>query len=260
MATAAAKFDEHIEQWRQELTFPWHKLKYRLTEFNLAKHLPKQNLHILDAGGGTGVDSLAFAQQGHQVDIVDYSKEMLAEAKKQCDAVGIQAQVRLHHADVSEIPRLFPNEIFDVVLCHNVLPYVDDVTSLLRNLLKPLKKGGLLSLIGFNRFARVYMAAFLRNNLVDAVAQIDARTVHGIVFDTPLTHYSAAEISAMLTATNWQIDQDYGLLCVTSYWGDNERKYDPAIYAQLEQLELALTDKHPYKLLASYYQIIARKL
>ena len=259
MATSAAKFNEHIEQWRQEQTAPWHKLKYKQTEINLAKHLPNQKLRILDAGGGNGLDSLPLAQQGHQVDIVDYSQEMLNDARKRIKATNLEAQIQLHHVNVREISNLFPNAIFDAVLCHNVLQYVDDVPALLGNLMTPLKKGGLLSLIGVNRFARVYMAAFLRDDLVDAIAQIDARTVQGILFDTPLTNYSAAEIMVMLTTSGYQIEQDYGLLCVTSYWGDNERKYDPAIYAQLEQLEQALTDKHPYKLLASYYQIIARK-
>ncbi|MFN8493173.1 MAG: methyltransferase domain-containing protein [Caldilineaceae bacterium] len=260
MATSAAKFDAHIEQWRQEQAAPWHKLKYRQTAANLAKHLPNQKLHILDAGGGNGFDALPLAQQGHQVAIVDYSQEMLADARQRIKATNLEAQIQLYHADVQEISHLFPNPIFDVVLCHNVLQYVGDIPALLRHLMTPLRKGGLLSLIGVNRFARVYMAAFLRNDLVDAMAQIDARTVQGVVFDTPLTNYSVSEIAAMVAASDCQIEQDYGLLCVTSYWGDNERKSDPAIYAQLEQLELALTDKHPYKLLASYYQIIAQKV
>lgn len=32
------------------------------------------------------------------------------------------------------------------------------------------------------------------------------------------------------------------------------------VFAQIEQLEFALTNRHPYKLLARYFQIIARKL
>ena len=52
---------------------------------------------------------------------------------------------------------------------------------------------------------------------------------------------------------------DYGLLCICGYWTDNERKSDPAIFAQLETLELAMTDRNPYKLLARYFHIVARK-
>jgi S-adenosylmethionine-dependent methyltransferase len=259
MSTLATKFDEHFAEWCKEQSYPWQKLKYKQTAVNLAKHLPKQQLHILDAGGGNGTDSLPFAEQGHRVELVDYSKEMLADAHRQAVAVGSAAAVHCHQADLREIGQLFPHPRFDVVLCHNVLQYVEDVPALLRNLLSTLKPGGLLSLIGVNRFSRVYMAAFLRNDLAVALTQIDARTIQGILFDTPLTNYSAQEICTMLDTTVCQVEQDYGLLCLTSYWGDNERKYDPTIYAQLEELELALTDKHPYKLLATYYQIITRK-
>ncbi len=259
MNPSAAKFDEHMAKWRKEQSYPWQRLKYKQTAANLAKHLPKQQLYMLDAGGGNGTDSLPFAEQGHRVELVDYSKEMLADAQRQAVALGCTAALRCHQADLREMTRLFPTPIFDVVLCHNVLQYVEDVPVLLRTLIATLKSGGVLSLVGVNRFSRVYMAAFLRNDLTAALAQIDVRTVQGILFDTPLTNYSAQEIGMMLDPTTCQIEQEYGLLCVTSYWGDNERKHDPVTYAQLEALELALTDKYPYKLLATYYQIIARK-
>jgi S-adenosylmethionine-dependent methyltransferase len=260
MSTPSTQFDNNIEQWRKEQTYPWQKLKYRQTAENLAKHLPKGQLRILDAGGGNGFDSLPFALQGHQVDLVDYSAAMLDDARKRIMEAGVEALVRLHHAELHEIDQLFLSATFDLVLCHNVLQYVNDVPALLRRLLATLKPGGLVSLISLNRFSRVYMAAFLRQDLTEALQQIDARTAHAVVFDTPLTNYSAQELCTMVADCQCRVEQDYGLLCITGYWGDNERKHDLAIYAQLEQLELALSDKHPYKLLASYYQVIATKL
>jgi S-adenosylmethionine-dependent methyltransferase len=71
--------------------------------------------------------------------------------------------------------------------------------------------------------------------------------------------YAADEIAALLAAAGYSDAHDYGLLCVCAYWTDNERKFDPTIFAQLETLELALTDRHPHKLLARYFQIVARK-
>jgi hypothetical protein len=41
--------------------------------------------------------------------------------------------------------------------------------------------------------------------------------------------------------------------------GDNDLKADPAVFKQLEELEFAMADRHPYKLLARYFQVIARK-
>ena len=54
-------------------------------------------------------------------------------------------------------------------------------------------------------------------------------------------------------------EANYGIRCMIDYWGDNEQKCDPAIFQQLEALEFALTDRHPYKLLARHFQVIGRK-
>jgi S-adenosylmethionine-dependent methyltransferase len=183
---------------------------------------------------------------------------MLDDARQRIAAAGLQARIHLHQAGVQEVARLFSAAQFDLVLCHNVIQYVADVPALLRDLAALLLPGGLLSLVSINRFSDVYAAAFLRQDLAAALAGIGARTMHSTLFDTPLTMYSAEEAAGLLAEAGCPAAQTYGLLCLTSYWGDNERKRDPAIYAQLERLELALTDQEPYKRLARYYQVIAQ--
>ncbi len=136
---------------------------------------------------------------------------------------------------------------------------IEDVPTLLQDLLLPLKAGGLISVISINRYSMPYHAAFLRGDLSEAFSQLDARTMKASVFDAVLTNYSADEICGLLESAGCHIEQDYGLRCICDYWGDNERKFDPAVFEQLEQLEYALTARYPYKLLARYYQIIARK-
>jgi S-adenosylmethionine-dependent methyltransferase len=49
---------------------------------------------------------------------------------------------------------------FDLVLCHNLLAYVDDVGAALRAVTQPLRPGGLLSVIGAN--ASVFRQAITR--------------------------------------------------------------------------------------------------
>src|SRR5712691_3597283 len=106
MATSATNFDQNIERWDHEQSQPWQKLKYKLVHAHLMKHLDGGQWRILDAGGGTGLESIPLAEQGHRVDIVDYSKEMLADAERRAAAAGLQERVALHFADVREVPRL----------------------------------------------------------------------------------------------------------------------------------------------------------
>jgi S-adenosylmethionine-dependent methyltransferase len=259
MNTTAAAFDNHIEQWIEEQAKPWGVLRYKQTQANLAKHLGLAPLRILDAGGGNGLDSIPLAQQGHFVEIVDYSTQMLSDAVHRAAQADVQDRIIVHQANVQDIGSLFPDSHFDVVLCHNVLQYVENISALLKNLSRLLKANGLISLISINRYSQSYHAAFLRGDLAEALAQVDGHQQRAHIFDTMMTNYSVQEISDMLDSSGCSIEQDYGLRCLFDYWGDNERKSDPAIFEQLERLEFALMDRYPYKLLARYYHVIARK-
>ncbi|HTP10586.1 MAG TPA: methyltransferase domain-containing protein [Anaerolineae bacterium] len=257
--TSANAFDHHLEQWIMEQEKPWGVLKCKLTQANLAKHLGAGPLRILDAGGGNGSDSLPLAQQGHFVEIVDYSEQMLSDAVRRIRHANLQERVTVHQANVQDVDRLFPASHFDAVLCHNLLQYIEDVPALLNSLASLMKVGGLLSLISINRYSQAYHAAFIRGDLAEAFLQVDNHQQKSHLFDTVMTTYSVEEISDLLNGAGFQVDQSYGLRCLYDYWGDNDSKFDPAISEQLERLEFALMDRYPYKLLARYYHVMARK-
>ena len=259
MPATPSTFDDRIARWKQEMDLPWARLKYKLAQSNLARHLPQGSMTVLDAGGGNGLDSLPFARQGHKVDLVDYSQEMLADARVQVDREHPRGQLRTHLSDIRKISALFPEPQFDLVLCHNVLQYVEDVPELLADLARVLKPGGVISIISINRFSTTYHTAFLDGDLTTARAQLAVRTSEAKIFDAAITSYSAEEMKGLLEHAGIFPQGDYGLRCICDYWGDNERKSDPEIFGEMERLEFALTDRHPYKLLARYFQVIGRK-
>jgi S-adenosylmethionine-dependent methyltransferase len=259
MPTSPAVFDHNIERWNAEQDQPWQQLKYRLVQSHLHQHMVPGSWRVLDAGGGNGMESIPLATQGHQVDIVDYSKEMLADAECRAMAAGVADRMALHLGSVHDVAGLFPKATFDLVLCHNVIQYVEDVPSMLRDLAAVLKPGGLISVLSINRYSIPFRIAMPRGDLGQALVQLDARHQTAILFDTDMTCYVASEIGEMLTAAGCAVVQDYGIRCVCDYWGDNELKADPAEFKQLEALEFALADRHPYKLLGRYFQVIGRK-
>lgn len=266
MVTDAKTFDAHVQAWLDECDKPWMRLKYAAASNHINKHLPSLSkagsLRILDAGGGAGAASLPFASQGHHVTIVDYSGAMLEAARHAAEAQGVQDRVALHQASVMDVAALFPAEAFDfdVVLCHNVLQYVDDVTRLLDSITRPLKSSGLLSLIAINRFSNPFQAAIRQNDLVAALAGVNSHDANAVLFgNEPMRQYSGEEIIALLRSARCSLLGHYGILGITSYLVDNAPKYDPVYYAQLEALEAALSDQHPYYLLARYFHVLARK-
>ena len=142
MNTPPSVFDDSIQRWIAENDLPWMKLKTEIGLSNLRKHLPKKPLRILDAGGGSGCDSIPLAREGDRVDLVDYSEEMLKAARGNVEREGLQENIRFHATDVTQLDRIFPQPQFDVVLCHNVLQYVGGVPRLLSALSKTLVPGG----------------------------------------------------------------------------------------------------------------------
>lgn len=108
----------------------------------LVSVLPTERARIADLGSGTGTLSLLLADEGHRVDGVDFSPEMvrLAEAK----AAG-RADVSYVVADAAE-PPLTP-DAYDVVLCRHVLWALPDPLAALRIWDRLLKPGGTMLVV-----------------------------------------------------------------------------------------------------------------
>jgi S-adenosylmethionine-dependent methyltransferase len=260
MNTPSSVFDESINRWIKENSLPWMKLKTELGLSNLRKHLPGKSLRILDAGGGSGFDSIPLAREGHQIDLMDYSAEMLKVAQKDVEREDLQDRIRLHQADISRLDRIFPRPEFDAVICHNVLQFIGDPQNLLPQMAKILAPGGILSLISGNRYTIPYRTAFYAKDLDQAYRQIGSRNYQHFFFNTEVTEYSADEVREMLPGAGLAFEAHYGIRCLADYWGDNETKLRPEVWEKIVRLEYALTDKQPYNLMARFWQIIARKV
>jgi S-adenosylmethionine-dependent methyltransferase len=137
--------------------------------------------------------------------------------------------------------------------------YAEDVPALLTSVLTPLKAGGVISVVSVNRYSVPYHAAFLHGNLEEALARLDQHSGYATIFDATMQLLSGEEIADLLSQAGCIVDQHYGIRCLCDYWGDNVRKADPNIFAQIERLERALSHRYPYKLLARYFQIVAHK-
>lgn len=261
MPTPSQTFNEHMAAWKEWQDTPWGRLRYKIAQANLFRHLPDETLSILDIGGGNGLDSIPLAALGHEITLVDYSAEMLSEARQNAEEMNLSDALKVHHADLSALPTLFPEPAFDVILCHNMLQYVDDLDVAVQTICDVLQPGGLLSLICVNRHSDVFRAMLQGSDDLAAIGQLlDAPTAQVGTFDVPVRRFAIEDIVPPLQGAGCMVMGQYGVRCVCDYLPNNEQKSDPAFFAQLEQLELTLSDRYPYNLLGRFFQIIARKL
>jgi S-adenosylmethionine-dependent methyltransferase len=260
MDPASSVFGDALENWKAEQAMPWNRLKYDLVRAHLLRHLGHATGRVLDAGGGNGLDSVPLAELGFEVDLVDSSPAMLAEAGRSAAAAGVADRVHLRHAGLDDAAAILAGQAFDVVLCHNVMQYLPDVPGVLAQLAGALKSGGVLSLVSLNRYSIPYKTAFFEGDLAKAQGQLDTRTVKVYLFDATAACYSAEEAGDLLRQAGLVVEGDYGIRCLGDYWGNNEQKLDPEVFGQLARLEAALAERHPYKLLARFFQVVARKV
>ncbi len=259
MPHTSQTFSTHLTAFKENQNTPWGKLRYDVGMANIQKYFHARNAQVLDVGGGTGLDAIPFAKQGHDVTLLDYSGEMIDEAKRSAEEEGMSDRITFHQGDINSIPTLFPNTRFDLILCHNVLQYVDDINTAIKTMCNALKPNGLLSIIATNRNSKPYRLALHQLDLDGALASLDADMLRTAVFNTDVHARTADDMREPLHAARCSIEGDYGIRCVCDYIQNNEIKSDAAFFAKLEKLEYELSSRAPYKNVARFFQVIAKK-
>ena len=69
----------------------------------------------------------------------------------------------------------------------------------------------------------------------------------------------AAEVEQALTDAGCAVEHRFGIRCAMDLISDDDRKSDPAFYAQLLDLELQLCGREPYWRTARFWQLTARR-
>ncbi|MFC1735921.1 methyltransferase domain-containing protein [Candidatus Hydrogenedentota bacterium] len=252
------RFAHLIDDWKEMLSVPWIDLHHSISPHNIARHLGKPPLRVLDVGGGHGVNSIHYAKQGHSVTLFDCSPAMLEEARKSAEEEGVADQLTFLEGDADAIQELLRGQQFGLIICHLMIEMVADANALLRNMCNILTPGGFLSVLDVNRYSHAFVEAFINKNLEDAIDAVGVKEYYHRWVDREAPRFSAEEIIEQLEPNGCTLAGQYGISCV-NHWLPNEPKSDPEYFAELVRLEHRLTDTYPYYLLARFYQVIAEK-
>ena len=253
-------FDKHSTDWQDYQGKPWGRLFYSISHEYLRPYISHKQSSILDIGGGNGLSAINYALEGHNVTIVDISEEMLSVALQSAQKAGIENKINFHVGNVLELSTLFSNPEFDVILCHNVLAYVDNISTAIKEIFHCLHVNGVISLISMNPYSEVYREALHQLNPKAAMDKLDSSTYTANTFKSPITLYTIDEMVEILQKEDCVIEDRYGIRCINDYIADNEIKEDETFFIELEKLEIVLGKKYPYNLIARFFQVIARKI
>jgi S-adenosylmethionine-dependent methyltransferase len=263
----ANKFDENIYGTSKG------QLRHRLLLHYLQPYIHSDSsLRVLDAGGGTGMMSMAFCEQGHKVTLYDGSSEVLEIAKQrlapfihtseskfdtaiQSNQKGneqVSGSATIIQADINELAL---DERSDVVLCHAVLEWLQHPKKTISRLLSMVEDGGVLSLSFFNRDAALFNNAIWGNfEYID-----NGLKVKNQVRLNPHNAQVPADIISYIQQNHSDVEivHQAGIRCFHDYMADKDKQVEE--FDRILQLEKKYGRKVPYKWLGKYFHLIIRK-
>ena len=249
-----------LDAWRRNQEQPWNRLRYLLVAANLQRLIGGGGgWRVLDIGGGDGRDALPLARAGHDVTVLDSSPVMLAEARRRAEEAGVGTAIHTQLVDVAgdDLPTTLVG--FDLVICHNLLQYLSDPARLLRAAADALAAGGWFSLLIPNPASEPLRQAIRQHDLPAALSSLDAATHRSQFYGVEVRLYRLAELQEMLSATGLTPVDYLGVRCVNDYIGDDERKFGVSGFEQLLALEEAMSTSSPYRDIARFWQVLARR-
>jgi SAM-dependent methyltransferase len=146
-------------EWQRLEVGAQARLEYLITTAALHRYLPPSTLpcRILDAGGGPGRYTIALAQQGYVMTLLDLSPALLQHAEQQLQVADPVVRTRVEalvEGSITDLSR-FPDQSFDAVLClGGPLSHVvelDDRQRALKELVRVARPGAPLFISVMNR-------------------------------------------------------------------------------------------------------------
>lgn len=122
-------------------------VRYEVVHRNLEELVQTDPLNVIDIGGGSGIDTLWLAEQGHTVTLLEPATEQLTKARKRL------AEARPEVRDRVSFIQATPEEVegldgsFDLVLSHGVAMYAEKPQGFIDAIAKLAKVGGYVSLL-----------------------------------------------------------------------------------------------------------------
>jgi S-adenosylmethionine-dependent methyltransferase len=232
-------------------------------------------LDIVDVGAGTGGFAVSIASRGHRVTVVDPSPDALAAARwraaetgvtlteVQGEAVDLPALVGEPGTDGASADR----NGADLVICHNVLEYVDSPDAALAAIARVLRPGGTVSVLAANTIAAVLQRA-LAGKYAEALAMLPGSATSGSGASGAVSssagrapsvarRFTLPELTALIERAGLRVGEAHGIRIFSSLLPGAGA--DPAAVEALRELEDAAATCPPLRDIAARLHLLASR-
>jgi SAM-dependent methyltransferase len=233
-------------------------------------------LDIVDVGGGTGGLAVPFAALGHNVTVVDPSPDALAAAQRRAAEAG--ARLTSVQGEAASLDGLAGAAAADLIICHNVLEYVDSPADAMSAIARVLRPSATVSVLASNAVAAVLHRA-LAGRFAEARALLQGgRGAQGVIGGTgspPYTgglrgaeppgentaprRFTLPELTALIEAAGLRVGEVHGLRIFGGLIPGGLPGGDAAAADALRALEEAAASTPPLRDIASQLHVLGRR-
>ena len=202
---------------------------------------------ILDFGSGEGITSDHFAESNRVVAVEPW-EDMLKDA-------WVDHSYRQVIGDIKALAE-FGDSSFDMIICHNVLEYIDDKASVVRELSRVLKPGGLISLAKHNRNGSVMQMAVLLDDFEKATSILDGEDSAASKFGS-IRYYEDSDV--IKWCPELFIEKTYGIRTFWDLQQNQEKHSDEEWQERMQRLEMRVSEMQDFINIAFFHHLMIRK-
>jgi len=256
------RFQAEADKYAAYLETPEGRLRLDLPFANLREILPppgaSASLCALDLGCGTGANGLRLARLGYHVTLMDSSGPMLQIAKQAAQEAGLTEKIETKQGDADRLADFFHEAAFDVILCHNILEFVEEPVAVLRGAARALRdSSGILSLLVRNRAGEVLKAAILSGDLDGAANNLTAECGNEALYGGKVRLFTPEATRSMLRAASLEVIAERGVRVMADYLSPRVSLSDE--YDRVFALERQLGGRPDFSAIARYTHFLARR-
>ena len=237
-----------------------NEVVWQLLHSTLARQVAvtsRDQLDVVDAGGGTGIFAVPIAALGHRVTVVDPSPDSLAGLKRRAAEAGVTVRVHAVQGDVDHLKDSVGAEVADLVLCHSVLEVVDDPTVALREIAAVLRPAAALSLLVANRNA-VVLSKVMAGHVAEALALLRSSHHPDAEREALPRRFTATDLRRAVEEVGLVVVAEHGVRVFTDLVPASVAD-EPGATETLVELEVEASEHPTFRSLATQIHVLARR-
>jgi 2-polyprenyl-3-methyl-5-hydroxy-6-metoxy-1,4-benzoquinol methylase len=190
------------------------------------------------------------------VTVFDSSVAMLELAEKTIAEAGLSAKVTIQLGDIGQLVTIFQASSFDVILCHNVLEFVDDPAAVIRSAVRLMRNSSsILSVLVRNQAGEVLKAALLNGDLTEAERTLREEWGQESLYGGKVRLFTPEVLETMLTDAQLTLKAQRGVRVLADYLPEQISR--SAEYERILALERTLGKRKEFVSVARYIHSVA---